>query len=125
MQNDRLETAFEVEQEKVTHEIEARRERRKISSQRRVERVLLHERVALRLVAKRPGHALGQLLGPPRGPVDRHEPGVEIRRIEGKPERAARTLELARQRVALEVHEKDHVVSGGERMPPGVEAFES
>src|SRR5580692_9438429 len=125
MQNDRLETAFEVEQEKVAHEIEARRERRKISSERRVERVLLHERIAFRLVAQRLGHALRQLLGPPRGPIDRHESGVEVGRVERKAKRTARTLELARQRITLEVHEKDHVISGGERLVPEIEAFEA
>ena len=124
MQHDRLEPAFEVEQEKVAHEIEARRQRREIAFERGVERVLLHERIALRLVAQRLGHALRQLLGPPRGAVDRHEPGVEVGRIERKPERAARALELARQRVALEVHEKDHVISGGERLVPEIEALE-
>ena len=53
MQHDRLEPPFEVKQEKIAHEIEARRERREIALERGVERVLLHERIALGLVAKR------------------------------------------------------------------------
>src|ERR1700733_7092475 len=46
MQHDRLEPAFEVEQEKVAHEIKARRKGREIAFERGVERVLLHERIA-------------------------------------------------------------------------------
>src|SRR5258707_14725608 len=107
MQNDRLERTFEVKQEKVAHEIEARREGREIAFEHGVERILLHERIAPRLVAKRFRHALRQLLGTPRRAVDRHESGVEVRRVDRKAERLTRALELPRQRVALEVHEKD------------------
>src|SRR3984885_12332283 len=124
MQHDRLEPAFEVEQEKVAHEIEARREGHEIALERRVERILLHERIAPWRVAKRFRHALRQLLGPPRRAVDRHEASVEVGRVERKAKRAARSLKLTRQRVAFEVHEEDHVVSGGERPSAEVEIFE-
>src|SRR6202042_5170 len=66
MQHDRLDPAFEIEQEKVAHEVEARRKGRETPFERCVERVLLHERIAFRVVAQRLHHALGQLLGPPR-----------------------------------------------------------
>ncbi len=124
MEHDRLEPAFEIKQEKVAHEIEARRERREIAIERGVERVLLHECKALRVVAQRLYHALRQFGGSPRGPVDRHQARVEIGCLDRQPKRPARALKLSRLRVALEVHKKDHVVSGGKRHSAEIEAFE-
>ena len=42
-----------------------------------------------------------------------------------RPKRPAGSLELARQRVALEIHEEDHVVGGGERPSAEVEIREA
>ncbi len=125
VKNDGLDPPLEVEEEEVPHEIETRRERREEALERGVERVLLHEGIARRVVAKRPRHPLGHPLGPPRLAVDRHQARVEIGRVERHAERAARRLELPRQRVALEVHEKDHVIGGRERAPAEVEIREA
>src|SRR4029077_4735631 len=65
------------------------------------------------------------LLSPPRGAVDRHESSIEVRCIERKAKRAARALKLTREDVALEVHQKDHVVSRGERPSSKLETFEA
>ena len=124
MEHDRLDPALEVEEEEVAHEIEPRRQRREIAFERRVERVLLVEGKPLGRVAKRSRHLLGERAAAPFGAVDRHQAGVEIGRVERKPERAAGALEPPRQRVALEVHVKDHVIGGGERPAAEIEALE-
>src|SRR5271155_457587 len=99
MKHDRLDYSLEVEQEEVAHEIEARRQRREIAFERRVERILLVEREAFGRVAERSRHPLRERAPAPFGAVDRHQAGVEIGGVERKAERAARSLELSRQRV--------------------------
>ena len=72
--------------------------------------------------AKRLRHPLCQSFRAPRRPVDRHQPGVEIGRLEREPERTPGSLKLPHQRiVALEVHKEDHVVGGGERPAAEIE----
>jgi hypothetical protein len=70
------------------------------------------------------GNRSGVSRSAPFGAVDRHQAGIEIGGVECKPERAAGSLELSRQRVALEVHVKDHVIGGGQGPSAQIEAFE-